>query len=167
LIAWAAGRQSHAEQRRSGTHLACPWPPLIRLTIGSPAEAPFRRALSISQGDSTVLFTDPLWLALLIIAALALLGPFLWRWRGRRRQIAPRDCTQASRPPRHPGSTTAPLLTISSLSRFSGTTPTAASSPRLHQGKSVRASGRSVVHAGMRWRDIGLRHIRFIDTRAG
>jgi putative tricarboxylic transport membrane protein len=62
---------------------------VIRLTIGSPAEAPFRRALSISQGDSTVLFTDPLWLALLIIAALALLGPFLWRRLGRCREVRP------------------------------------------------------------------------------
>jgi hypothetical protein len=59
-------------------------PGVIGLILGPLAEAQFRRALSISQGDWTVFFTDPLSLALLIIAVLALLGPFLWRWRGRR-----------------------------------------------------------------------------------
>jgi TctA family transporter len=34
-----------------------------------------------------VFFTDPLSLALLIVAALALLGPFLWRRFGRRREV--------------------------------------------------------------------------------
>jgi putative tricarboxylic transport membrane protein len=62
-------------------------PAVIGLILGPLAEVQFRRALSISQGDWTVFFTDPFSLALLIMAALALLGPFVWRWRGRRRQL--------------------------------------------------------------------------------
>jgi putative tricarboxylic transport membrane protein len=62
-------------------------PAVIGLILGPLAEAQFRRALSISRGDWTVFFTDPLSLALLIIAALALVGPFLWRWRGRHRDV--------------------------------------------------------------------------------
>jgi putative tricarboxylic transport membrane protein len=62
-------------------------PAVIGLILGPLAEAQFRRALSISQGDWTVFFTDPLSLALLIVAALALLGPFLWRRFGRRREV--------------------------------------------------------------------------------
>jgi putative tricarboxylic transport membrane protein len=57
---------------------------VIGLILGPLAEQQFRRALTISQGDWTVFFTDLLSLALLIIAALALLGPLLWRWWGRR-----------------------------------------------------------------------------------
>jgi putative tricarboxylic transport membrane protein len=61
---------------------------VIGLILGPLAEAQFRRALSISQGDLTVFFTDPLSAAFLIIAAVALLGPFGWRLRERRRQIS-------------------------------------------------------------------------------
>jgi putative tricarboxylic transport membrane protein len=38
-----------------------------------------RRALAISQGDPTVLVGSPVAIVLLAIAALALLGPLLWR----------------------------------------------------------------------------------------
>ncbi|MGH6901909.1 MAG: tripartite tricarboxylate transporter permease, partial [Geminicoccaceae bacterium] len=61
-------------------------PAVIGLILGPLAEQQFRRALAISQGDWTVFFTDLLSLALLIIAALALLGPLAWR-RWRRRQV--------------------------------------------------------------------------------
>ena len=54
-------------------------PAVIGLILGPLAEQQFRRALAISQGDWTVFFTDLLSLALLIIAALALLGPLVWR----------------------------------------------------------------------------------------
>jgi putative tricarboxylic transport membrane protein len=64
-------------------------PCVIGLILGPLAEAQFRRALSISRGDWTVFFTDPLSLALLIIAALALLGPFVWRWWKQRREVSP------------------------------------------------------------------------------
>ncbi|MGH6898670.1 MAG: tripartite tricarboxylate transporter permease [Geminicoccaceae bacterium] len=59
-------------------------PAVIGLILGPLAEQQFRRALAISQGDWSVFFTDLLSLALLIIAALALLGPLVWRWWGRR-----------------------------------------------------------------------------------
>jgi putative tricarboxylic transport membrane protein len=60
-------------------------PAVIGLILGPLAEQQFRRALSISQGDWTVFFTDTLSLALLMVAALALLGPLAWRrWRGLR-----------------------------------------------------------------------------------
>jgi putative tricarboxylic transport membrane protein len=62
-------------------------PAVIGLILGPLAEAQFRRALSISQGDWTVFFTDTLSLALLIIAALALLGPLVWHRWGRRREV--------------------------------------------------------------------------------
>jgi putative tricarboxylic transport membrane protein len=63
-------------------------PAVIGLILGPLAEQQFRRALAISQGDWTVFFTDLLSLALLIIAALALLGPWVWRRWGRERQRA-------------------------------------------------------------------------------
>jgi putative tricarboxylic transport membrane protein len=62
-------------------------PCVIGLILGPLAEAQFRRALSISQGDGTVFFTDPLSATLLLIAALAVLGPFAWRWWGQRRRV--------------------------------------------------------------------------------
>jgi putative tricarboxylic transport membrane protein len=62
-------------------------PCVIGLILGPLAEAQFRRALSISRGDWTVFFTDPLCAAFLIIAALALLGPLVWHWWGRRRPV--------------------------------------------------------------------------------
>jgi putative tricarboxylic transport membrane protein len=54
-------------------------PCVIGLILGPLAEEQFRRALSISQGDTSVFFTHPLSAALLAIAALALLGPILFR----------------------------------------------------------------------------------------
>ncbi|WP_119389552.1 tripartite tricarboxylate transporter permease [Taklimakanibacter lacteus] len=61
-------------------------PCVIGLILGRLAEAQFRRALTISQGDASVFFTHPLSLALLIIAALVFIGPLLYRWRAARLQ---------------------------------------------------------------------------------
>ncbi|RYE63407.1 MAG: tripartite tricarboxylate transporter permease, partial [Rhizobiaceae bacterium] len=41
------------------------------------------RALSISQGDVTVLFTSPIAAGLLLVAAAALIVPLVLRMRGR------------------------------------------------------------------------------------
>lgn len=64
--------------RRFGIPVA---PCVIGLILGPLAEQHFRRALSISQGDPTVFFSSPLSATLLALAALALLGPMILRWR--------------------------------------------------------------------------------------
>jgi putative tricarboxylic transport membrane protein len=54
-------------------------PVVVGLILGPLAEQQLRRALAIGQGDPTVLVHSPLAVALLAIAAVALLGPLVWR----------------------------------------------------------------------------------------
>lgn len=54
-------------------------PAIIGLILGPMAEAQFRRALTISQGDASVFFTHPISLALLIIAAAVVIVPIAVR----------------------------------------------------------------------------------------
>jgi putative tricarboxylic transport membrane protein len=54
-------------------------PVIIGMILGPLAEQNFRQAMTISQGDVSVLLTRPLSLTLLVLAALALLGPHLYR----------------------------------------------------------------------------------------
>jgi putative tricarboxylic transport membrane protein len=54
-------------------------PAVIGLILGPMAEAQFRRALTISQGDPSVFVTHPLSLALLVIALMVLIVPPLLR----------------------------------------------------------------------------------------
>ena len=54
-------------------------PVIIGMILGPLAEQNFRQAMTISQGDMTVLFTRPLSLTLLVLAALALAAPTLLR----------------------------------------------------------------------------------------
>jgi putative tricarboxylic transport membrane protein len=68
--------------RRFGFPVA---PAIIGLILGPLAEQQLRRALAISQGDMTVFVTHPLSAALLALAAAAIVGPILWRWRQSRR----------------------------------------------------------------------------------
>ena len=56
-------------------------PCIIGLILGPLAEQNLRRALAISQGDWSVLVTQPLSLALLLMAALMLALPFVWKSR--------------------------------------------------------------------------------------
>jgi putative tricarboxylic transport membrane protein len=54
-------------------------PVIIGMILGPLAEQELRRALTISQGDMTVFLTRPLSATLLALAALALIGPQIWR----------------------------------------------------------------------------------------
>ncbi len=54
-------------------------PVIIGMILGPLAEQEFRRAMTISQGDPMIFVERPLSLALLVIAALAVLGPVIWR----------------------------------------------------------------------------------------
>jgi putative tricarboxylic transport membrane protein len=54
-------------------------PVIIGMILGPLAEQELRRALTISQGDMTVFLTRPLSATLLALAALALLGPQIWK----------------------------------------------------------------------------------------
>jgi putative tricarboxylic transport membrane protein len=56
-------------------------PVIIGMILGPLAEQNFRQAMTISQGDVSVLVTRPLSATLLILAALALLAPLLMRLR--------------------------------------------------------------------------------------
>ncbi len=58
-------------------------PVVVGLILGPLAEQQLRRALAISQGDVTVLFTSPVAAVLLVIAAAALIVPLILRARGR------------------------------------------------------------------------------------
>jgi putative tricarboxylic transport membrane protein len=59
-------------------------PAIIGLILGRIAEAQFRRALSISQGDPSVFVTHPISAGLLVVALLIVIIPPLWRWRNAR-----------------------------------------------------------------------------------
>ena len=60
-------------------------PVVIGMILGPMAEQALRQALTISQGDWTTFVTRPISLTILVIAALALVGPRLWgAWRARR-----------------------------------------------------------------------------------
>jgi putative tricarboxylic transport membrane protein len=62
--------------RRFGYPIA---PVVVGLILGPLSEQQLRRALSISQGDPSVLVSSWISIALYLIAALALFGPLVWR----------------------------------------------------------------------------------------
>ena len=62
--------------RRFGYPLA---PVVVGLILGPLAEQQLRRALAISQGDPMILVSSPVSIILLLLAAIALFGPLLWR----------------------------------------------------------------------------------------
>jgi putative tricarboxylic transport membrane protein len=63
-------------------------PVVIGLILGPMAEQQLRRALAISQGDVTVLFTSPISATLLTVAAAALIIPLVLRARGKGQILA-------------------------------------------------------------------------------
>jgi putative tricarboxylic transport membrane protein len=54
-------------------------PVVIGMILGPLAEQEFRRAMTISNGDWSVLVTQPLSATLLVLAAVAMVGPMVWR----------------------------------------------------------------------------------------
>jgi putative tricarboxylic transport membrane protein len=59
-------------------------PAVIGLILGPLAETQFRRALSISQGDASVFFTQPISATFLAVTAALVIGPWaVRRWRRR------------------------------------------------------------------------------------
>jgi putative tricarboxylic transport membrane protein len=54
-------------------------PVIIGMILGPLAEQEFRRAMTISQGDLAIFVQKPLSLGLLAVAAVAVLGPVVWR----------------------------------------------------------------------------------------
>ena len=59
-------------------------PAIVGLILGPMFEIQLSRALAISEGSLGTLFSSPLSIALWTVAALALLGPSLWKLRGLR-----------------------------------------------------------------------------------
>nr|HMS79482.1 tripartite tricarboxylate transporter permease [Burkholderiaceae bacterium] len=68
--------------RRFGFPVA---PAVIGLILGPLAEAQFRRALAIGEGDPAVLVASPISVSLLVVTAALALGPVAWRLLARRR----------------------------------------------------------------------------------
>jgi putative tricarboxylic transport membrane protein len=54
-------------------------PAVIGLILGPLAETQFRRALSISQGDASVFFTQPISASFLALTAVVIVVPWVWR----------------------------------------------------------------------------------------
>jgi putative tricarboxylic transport membrane protein len=54
-------------------------PTIIGMILGPLAEQNFRQAMTISDGDWTVFLTEPLSATLLVLAAIGLAGPRLWK----------------------------------------------------------------------------------------
>ena len=71
--------------RRFGYPIA---PVVVGLILGPLAEQQLRRALSISQGDLTVLVHSPIAVVLLLLAATAVILPMILRARGRGKVLA-------------------------------------------------------------------------------
>ncbi|WP_420960413.1 tripartite tricarboxylate transporter permease [Brucella sp. IR073] len=71
--------------RRFGYPIA---PVVVGLILGPMAEQQLRRALSISQGDPTVLVHSPIAIVLLLLAVAAVVVPLILRARGKGRLLA-------------------------------------------------------------------------------
>ena len=59
-------------------------PVVIGMILGPMAEQAMRQALTISQGDWGTFVTRPVSLTILVVAVIALVGPRLYEWWGRR-----------------------------------------------------------------------------------
>jgi putative tricarboxylic transport membrane protein len=61
-------------------------PVIVGMILGPLAEQQFRRALAISQGDFSIFITSPISATVLLIAALAVIAPPIWRRFNRKSQ---------------------------------------------------------------------------------
>ncbi len=61
-------------------------PVIVGMILGPLAEQQFRRALAISQGDLSIFITSPISATVLLIAALAVIVPPIWRGFSRKSQ---------------------------------------------------------------------------------
>ena len=61
-------------------------PVIVGMILGPLAEQQFRRALTISQGDLSIFITSPISATVLLIAALAIIVPPIWRRFSRKSQ---------------------------------------------------------------------------------
>jgi putative tricarboxylic transport membrane protein len=69
--------------------MSFPMAPLVLgFVLGDMMEQNLRRALSISNGDTAILFSSPVSIGLWLLAAAVLIVPALMRWRRRTRQPA-------------------------------------------------------------------------------
>jgi putative tricarboxylic transport membrane protein len=60
-------------------------PVIVGMILGPLAESQFRRALAISQGDLSVFVTQPISAGVLLVAALTVIVPRVWRFVSARR----------------------------------------------------------------------------------
>jgi putative tricarboxylic transport membrane protein len=60
-------------------------PVIVGMILGPLAESQFRRALAISQGDLSVFVTQPISAGVLLVAALTVIVPRVWRFTSARR----------------------------------------------------------------------------------
>jgi putative tricarboxylic transport membrane protein len=72
-------------------------PVVVGLILGPLAEQQLRRALSISQGDPTVLVHSPIAVVLLLLAATAVILPIVLRARGRAKVLTQLDGSEDCR----------------------------------------------------------------------
>ncbi len=63
-------------------------PVIIGMILGPLAEMNFRQAMTISQGSFSIFFEKPLSLFLLMLTALALIGPPIWSYLRSRNRVA-------------------------------------------------------------------------------
>jgi putative tricarboxylic transport membrane protein len=64
-------------------------PMILGVILGPMMETQFRRALQVSQGDLSIFVTRPISLVILLLAAAALIAPYVPRLLGRDRLTVP------------------------------------------------------------------------------
>ena len=63
-------------------------PTIVGMILGPVAEQQLRRALSISQGDMSIFITKPISASILLLTAVLVIGPLIWKRRQAKRAAA-------------------------------------------------------------------------------